>query len=180
MKVEFVAGGDRSHAAWTEFMPVRVADRRHHQERRALTLIYTKKEEPRFVNQSSSRKKVAMTYSPTNLCSTIGAVGLNFSVRDGKRWNPNAINRLNKGPIFHIVTQIKVNLLLKQTIHILITYETSIAWMYRSMLMAQARTFSLARKKSFRAISTARLNMLPCLHLQPINVVVYDDPYEEI
>ena len=124
--------------------------------------------------------KVAMTYSPTNLCSTIGAVGLNFSVRDGKRWNPNAINRLNKGPIFHIVTQIKVNLLIKQTIHILITYETSIAWMYRSMLMAQARTFSLARKKSFRAIRTARLNMLPCLHLQPINVVVYDDPYEEI
>ncbi len=43
--------------------------------------------------------KVAMTYSPTNLCSTIGAVGLNFSVRDGKRWIPNAINRLNKGPI---------------------------------------------------------------------------------
>ena len=40
-----------------------------------------------------------MTYSPTNLCSTIGAVGLNFSVRDGKRWDPNAINRLNKGPI---------------------------------------------------------------------------------
>ena len=40
-----------------------------------------------------------MTYSPTNLCSTIGADGLNFSVRDGKRWIPNAINRLNKGPI---------------------------------------------------------------------------------
>ena len=42
-------------------------------------------------------KKVAMTYSPTNICSTIGAVGLNFSVRDGKRWDPNAINRLNIG-----------------------------------------------------------------------------------
>ena len=24
-------------------------------------------------------------------CSTIGAVGLNFSVRNGKRWNPDAI-----------------------------------------------------------------------------------------
>ena len=35
--------------------------------------------------------KVATTYSPTNVCSTIGAIGLNFSVRDGKRWNPNAI-----------------------------------------------------------------------------------------
>ena len=39
--------------------------------------------------------KVAMTYSPTNVCSTIGAVGLNFSVRNGKRWIPDAINRLN-------------------------------------------------------------------------------------
>ena len=34
-EVEFVgAGSNRSHAAWTEFMPVRVAKRRHHQERR--------------------------------------------------------------------------------------------------------------------------------------------------
>ena len=49
-------------------------------------------------------KKVAMTYSPTNVCSTIGAVGLNFSVRDGKRWIPDAINRLNKGiDALHIV-----------------------------------------------------------------------------
>ena len=31
-------------------------------------------------------------------------------------------------------------------------------------------------KKSSRAISTARLSMLPYLHLQPINVVVYNDP----
>ena len=46
-----------------------------------------------------SLKKVAMTYSPTNVCSTIGAVGLNFSVRDGKRWIPDAINRLNKATV---------------------------------------------------------------------------------
>ena len=52
------------------------------------------------ISWNSLFKKVAMTYSPTNLCSTIGAVGLNFSVRDGKRWIPNAINRLNKGPIY--------------------------------------------------------------------------------
>ena len=33
-EVKFVgAGSNRSHAAWTEFMPVRVADRRYHQER---------------------------------------------------------------------------------------------------------------------------------------------------
>ena len=52
--------------------------------------------------------KVAMTYSPTNVCSTIGAVGLNFSVRDGKRWIPNAINRLNKGLMPCISYKVKV------------------------------------------------------------------------
>ena len=35
--------------------------------------------------------KEAATYSPALRCSTIGAGGLNFSVRDGKRWNPAAI-----------------------------------------------------------------------------------------
>ena len=34
--------------------------------------------------------KKAATYSPALRCSTIGAPGLNFSVRDGKRWNPGA------------------------------------------------------------------------------------------
>ena len=72
---------------------------------RVKACLHTKRVQPRFVillNKKESQsilelflKKVAMTYSPTNLCSTIGAVGLNFSVRDGKRWNPNAINRLN-------------------------------------------------------------------------------------
>ena len=35
--------------------------------------------------------EVAATYSPTFYCSTIGVNGLNFSVRNGKRWNPIAI-----------------------------------------------------------------------------------------
>ena len=35
-------------------------------------------------------KDRATTYSPT-ISSTIGADGLNFSVRNGKRWNPAAI-----------------------------------------------------------------------------------------
>ena len=35
--------------------------------------------------------EVAATYSPTCYCSTIGVNGLNFSVRNGKRWNPIAI-----------------------------------------------------------------------------------------
>ena len=36
-------------------------------------------------------RQVAATYSPTLVRSTIGAGGLNFSVRDGKRWGPAAI-----------------------------------------------------------------------------------------
>ena len=39
---------------------------------------------------SEDSLKKAATYSPTLRCSTIGALGLNFSVRDGKRWNPEA------------------------------------------------------------------------------------------
>ena len=35
--------------------------------------------------------KEAATYSPALHCSTIGASGLNFSVRNGKRWDPAAI-----------------------------------------------------------------------------------------
>ena len=35
-------------------------------------------------------EKKAATYSPT-VRSTIGAAGLNCSVRDGKRWNPRAM-----------------------------------------------------------------------------------------
>ena len=35
--------------------------------------------------------KEAASYSPALHCSTIGAGGLNFSVRNGKRWDPAAI-----------------------------------------------------------------------------------------
>ena len=38
--------------------------------------------------------KLAATYSPTWYSSTIGANGLNFSVRNGKRWIPVAIATL--------------------------------------------------------------------------------------
>ena len=36
-------------------------------------------------------KKEAAAYSPALHCSTIGASGLNFSVRNGKRWDTTAI-----------------------------------------------------------------------------------------
>ena len=42
------------------------------------------------VNPKGLTPKTAATYSPT-IRSTIGAGGLNFSVRNGKRWDPAAI-----------------------------------------------------------------------------------------
>ena len=51
----------------------------------------TKKRASKISLQSSLTLKKAATYSPALHCSTIGADGLNFSVRNGKRWNPDAI-----------------------------------------------------------------------------------------
>ena len=39
--------------------------------------------------------KKAASYSPALHCSTIGAGGLNFSVRNGKRWDTAAITTQN-------------------------------------------------------------------------------------
>ena len=50
--------------------------------------IYSKKKAPHISVRGS---RMAATYSPTFWGSTIGAGRLNFSVRNGKRWNPAAI-----------------------------------------------------------------------------------------
>ena len=50
--------------------------------------IYKKRES---ILSNKLSLKTAATYSPTMQRSTIGASGLNFSVRNGKRWNPTAI-----------------------------------------------------------------------------------------
>ena len=44
-----------------------------------------KTEKPQL-NAEASVIRVATTYFPTTACSIIGAAGLNFSVRNGKRW----------------------------------------------------------------------------------------------
>ena len=44
-----------------------------------------------FESRTLSEIKKAATYSPALHCSTIGDGGLNFSVRNGKRWDPAAI-----------------------------------------------------------------------------------------
>ena len=51
----------------------------------------TKKVSPHWKTNEETPNKTAATYSPTLRCSTIGACGLNFSVRDGKRWSPAAV-----------------------------------------------------------------------------------------
>ena len=55
-------------------------------------LMPRRKEEPRNTCcMAPLKKKRAVTYSPALHCSTIGASGLNFSVRNGKRWDTTAI-----------------------------------------------------------------------------------------
>ena len=51
----------------------------------------TNEESPEPFRIQGSLIKVAASYSPALHCSTIGAGGLNFSVRNGKRWAPAAI-----------------------------------------------------------------------------------------
>ena len=53
--------------------------------------MHAQKKAPTTDVIGASRSKEAATYSPTLYCSTIGAGGLNFSVRNGKRWDPAAI-----------------------------------------------------------------------------------------
>gem|GEM_PF-1524514 len=59
---------------------------------RYLHLVNTKK--PRVHNELRAFVKWRRPTLP-RVCSTIGAVGLNFSVRNGKRWNPVAITTGN-------------------------------------------------------------------------------------
>ena len=57
----------------------------------ALNYIENKKPLGLVDSRAFLLKKVAASYSPALHCSTIGASGLNFSVRNGKRWDPAAI-----------------------------------------------------------------------------------------
>ena len=45
---------------------------------------------PSRTGKGNQNRKGAAAYSPALLCSTIGASGLNFSVRNGKRWDTAA------------------------------------------------------------------------------------------
>ena len=94
--------------------------------------------------------------------STIGAMRLNFSVRDGKRWSPHAIAALMSSG--------------------------KTRWTEAKLFVRTHTADPLIRARSFvsswgsrspgkgRAISTARLPPSPVLHLRPIDVVVCDGP----
>ena len=86
--------------------------------------------------------------------STIGARGLNFSVRKGKRCDPSAI-----------VT--RKNIKLNTEVWVIICFEK-----HRRNLLKT----SLKIDQASRLISITRLNTLLRLHLWPIDLVVYKEP----
>ena len=55
---------------------------------------------------------------------------------------------------------------------------TSASFNYALCIMHYAFVLFFTRV-AYRAISTARLNVSPRLHLRPINVVVFDGPFGE-
>ena len=114
-----------------------------------------KKKRPSIAWSPLWRKKVAMTYSPTNLRSTIGADGLNFSVRNGKRWIPDAIDRLNIGlSQWRYRNKARYLLLYRQANHFYPcqheswTTTAEQAWRYATELMT-ARIFRCGATKAF-------------------------------
>ncbi len=87
--------------------------------------------------------------------STIGAGGLNFRVRNGNGWDPSAMAT-------EICCQVSAA-------------RGSDPW--RSSLQNSIASTSTSVDPSPRPISTGRLNTLLCVHLRPINVMVYHGPY---
>ena len=115
-----------------------------------------KQKGPAGIIQSDLRRTAA-AYSPTWWGSTIGDGGLNFSVRNGKRWYPAAI-----------ATAVCY---LRETTHDALTSEYAFFFSLQLQLIGY-----LSPQERFRAISTGRLKTLLPLHLLPIDVVVSHDP----
>ena len=106
----------------------------------------------------------ATSCSPTDfLRSTIGARELNFWVRNGTRCAFPAIIADQQG-VFDCQRGV------------LCTLRAAQCDMYRDLLEASHKH---KRKRRARPISIARLNALPHVHLQPINLVVYKGSYRK-
>ena len=97
--------------------------------------------------------------------STIGVIRFNFSVRNGKRWNPYAV-----------ITLIRLDRAdWKQR-----PLSRRPALLHFSKTLAQRAFGFFSSFGMSRAISTARLNVSPRLHLRPIDVVVCDGPWRDL
>mgnify|MGYP006993171962 CR=1 FL=1 len=88
-KSALLSGG---HSEWpTEKRKVLRQRKNRHKKAPLKPLSATKEQNTKKSADCESALEEAATYSPTTKCSTIGVNGLNFSVRNGKRWNPIAI-----------------------------------------------------------------------------------------
>ena len=105
-------------------------------------------------------QKGAATYSPALRRSTIGAPGLNFSVRDGKRWNTGA-----KAAQMYAWNASSGH-----------RRENSASTRPETPAEGRHAGADAPCRQSRRAISSARLRTSPPLHLRPIDVVVCDGP----
>ena len=121
-------------------------------------------------------------------------VRLNFSVRNGKRWDPHAITTLLPFSPDGASSVPRLCCLKKKPsggtlraktfsrdstdIRTVLTSSQPVSACFVS-LCRNRRTPNCARgalQENFRVISTARLRTLPPVHLPPINVVVFNDP----
>ena len=112
---------------------------------------------------------MAATYSPTMQRSTIGDAELNDPVRNGKGWDLSAITTLIKLKVERLTSK---ELTSKHSTQPKGLTHQQCKSLFTSNTISPSE--NLYRKR-FRAISTARL-YVTIVHLQPINVVVYNDP----
>ena len=104
----------------------------------------------------------------------------NFSVRNGKRWNPHAVFTLvffSPGSLRFQRRDARKGTSRKPA-SVPSPERLAAESIFDTNPEIQFLFFSFPRR--LRAISTARLNMSPCLHLRPINVVVCDGPWRDL
>ena len=120
---------------------------------------HKKEKAPPDVLRQAGRESSGDLLSRARGPGTIGDLRLNFRVRDGNGCDPHSIT----AETISLTWKLNQASVLKQGGSGLPTRDS--------------RTKSLKERKSVsRAISTARLNVSPRLHLRPIDVVVSDGP----
>ena len=119
----------------------------------------TKKSPESLLTQSSLKKRRLPTLP--RVCSTIGAGGLNFSVRNGKRWNPATIATWNKVDI-SLHNFLQVQLVISIRFRLSSCSFPLFAAFPASSIPEPTERISNPSEESFRAISRARLW---CRHL---------------